>query len=56
MFVGQNGRIWIDGNPDDIMVAVKVIKRIEAETQVVGLTESIKTFLEEHYAHDTRVS
>ncbi len=56
MFVGQNGRIWIDGNPDDIMVAVKVIKKIEAEAQVVGLTESIKAFLEEHYAHDTRVS
>jgi len=56
MFVGQNGRIWIDGNPDDIMVAVQVIKKIEAESQVVGLTESIKAFLEEHYADDNRVS
>lgn len=56
MFVGQNGRIWIEGNPDDIMVAVQVIKKIEAETQVVGLTESIKSFLEERYADDTRVS
>jgi exosome complex component RRP4 len=56
MFVGQNGRIWIEGNPDDIMIAVEVIKKIEAETQVVGLTESIKAFLEEQYADDTRVS
>ena len=56
MFVGQNGRIWIEGNPDDIMIAIQVIKKIEAETQVVGLTESIKSFLEERYADDTRVS
>ena len=56
MFVGQNGRIWIDGNPEDIMVAMQVIEKIEAEAQVLGLTESIKAFLEEHYRSDDRIS
>ncbi|UCE36343.1 MAG: RNA-binding protein [Thermoplasmata archaeon] len=50
MFVGQNGRIWIDGNADDIMVAVSTIERIEAEAQVMGLTDSIKDYLEERYS------
>ena len=49
MFVGQNGRIWIDGNPEDIMVAVEAIDKINAEAQVVGLTDSIKAFLEKSY-------
>ncbi|UCG71225.1 MAG: RNA-binding protein [Thermoplasmata archaeon] len=50
MFVGQNGRIWIDGNPEDIMVAVEAIEKIEAEAQIMGLTESIKAFLEDRYS------
>ncbi len=55
MFVGQNGRIWIDGNAEDIMVAVRAIERIEAEAQIFGLTDSIKTFLEEHYGSQEQV-
>lgn len=50
MFVGQNGRIWIDGSANDIMIAVQAIERIEAEAQVLGLTDSIKAFLEERYS------
>jgi exosome complex component RRP4 len=49
MFVGQNGRIWIDGNANDIMVAIESIEKIEAEAQVLGLTDSIKAFLELRY-------
>jgi exosome complex component RRP4 len=56
MFVGQNGRIWIDGDAKDIMIAVEAIERIEAEAQVMGLTDAIKAFLEEHYSLDARVS
>ncbi|UCE73511.1 MAG: S1 RNA-binding domain-containing protein [Methanomassiliicoccales archaeon] len=56
MFVGQNGRIWIDGDAKDIMIAVETIERIEAEAQVMGLTDAIKAFLEEHYSLDARVS
>jgi exosome complex component RRP4 len=56
MFVGQNGRIWINGETDDIMVVMDVIEKIEAEAQIVGLTEKIKTYLEEKYSADERVS
>jgi exosome complex component RRP4 len=49
MFVGQNGRIWIDGDTDDIHNSISVIKRIEEEAQVIGLTESVKSMLEEIY-------
>lgn len=55
MFVGQNGRIWIDGNSNDIMVAVLAIERIEAEAQVLGLTDSIKAFLEKHYSSNAGI-
>jgi exosome complex component RRP4 len=56
MFVGQNGRIWIDGEANDIMVVMKTIEKIDAEAQVSGLTDSIKEFLEENYASDERIS
>jgi exosome complex component RRP4 len=56
MFVGQNGRIWVDGDAQDIMVVVRAIEKIEAEAQVSGLTDSIKEFLEKHYEADERVS
>lgn len=49
MFVGQNGRIWIDGEVDDIFNTISVIKKIEDEAQVLGLTESVKSMLEEIY-------
>jgi exosome complex component RRP4 len=55
MFVGQNGRIWIDGNTEDIIVAVRAIEKIEAEAQILGLTDSIKTFLEDHYGSEAQV-
>jgi len=53
MFVGQNGRIWIDGEVDDIVNTIHVIKKIEEEAQVLGLTESVKSMLEEMYGPST---
>jgi exosome complex component RRP4 len=53
MFVGQNGRIWIDGELNDIVNAISVIKKIEDEAQVLGLTESVKSMLEEVYGPST---
>ncbi len=42
--VGQNGRIWIDGeNPN---VAIEAIHLIESEAHTQGLTEKVKSFLE----------
>lgn len=56
MFVGQNGRIWINGETEDIMVVMDVIEKIEAEAQVMGLTDSIKAYLEKHYSSNARLS
>jgi exosome complex component RRP4 len=47
IYVGQNGRIWIDGELDDIIKAVKAVKLIEEEAHNMGLTEKIKRLLEE---------
>ncbi len=55
MFVGQNGRIWISGDINDIMVVMQVIEKIEAEAQILGLTDSIQAFLEERYSSDSGV-
>jgi len=46
IYVGQNGRIWVDGEMDDIVRAVKAIQLIEAEAHNLGLTEKVKSLLE----------
>ena len=46
IIVGQNGRIWVDGEMEAVENAVKAIKLIEAEAQSVGLTERLKEFME----------
>ncbi|MBU1914297.1 MAG: exosome complex protein Rrp4, partial [Candidatus Thermoplasmatota archaeon] len=45
IYVGQNGRIWIDGELDNIVRAVQAIKMIEDEAHNLGLTEKVKEFL-----------
>ena len=44
--VGQNGRIWIDGDLERIMKAVEAIKLIEKEAHSKGLTDKVKALLE----------
>lgn len=44
LFVGQNGRVWIDGGNEDL--AIRVLRKIEAEAHVSGLTDQIKDLLE----------
>jgi exosome complex component RRP4 len=46
IYVGQNGRIWIDGELDSIVRAVQAIKMIEDEAHNQGLTEKVKALLE----------
>jgi exosome complex component RRP4 len=46
IIVGQNGRIWVDGEIDAVENAVKAIRLIEVEAQSTGLTERLKEFLE----------
>ncbi len=44
--VGQNGRVWIDGEPKMEIIAVETIKKIEDEAHISGLTDNIKKHLE----------
>src|SRR3989344_859844 len=47
IIVGQNGRIWISGESHEKeMLAVDVIKKIEREAHLEGLTDRIKNYLE----------
>jgi exosome complex component RRP4 len=49
ILVGQNGIVWIQGTePAREMLAVETIKKIEREAHLVGLTDRIKAFLEQH--------
>lgn len=45
MFVGQNGRIWLDGDTDSMIPAVQSIKMIEEESQIHGLTDAVENLL-----------
>jgi exosome complex component RRP4 len=45
IFVGQNGRIWVDGDKESATVAVDAIKMIEREAQTSNLTERVKEFI-----------
>jgi exosome complex component RRP4 len=45
IFVGQNGRIWIDGKDEDIELLSRALRKIEAEAQRSGLTDRIYNFL-----------
>jgi len=46
IYVGQNGRIWIDGDLESIQRTVEAISLIEAEAHNTGLTEKIKHLLD----------
>jgi len=46
IIVGQNGRIWVDGDVAAVANAVKAIDIIDNEAQSIGLTERLKEFLE----------
>jgi exosome complex component RRP4 len=46
IFVGQNGRVWIKGEFENISRLVKAIRKIENEAHTTGLTERISKFLE----------
>jgi len=45
IFVGQNGRIWIDGEEDGIKTVINTIKKIENESLSYGLTNKIEELL-----------
>ncbi|MEA2046560.1 MAG: exosome complex RNA-binding protein Rrp4 [Euryarchaeota archaeon] len=45
MFVGQNGRIWVNGSDEDMDLVLKTILIIEKEAHTTGLTDRIMDFL-----------
>jgi exosome complex component RRP4 len=45
IFVGQNGRIWVDGEEEGINKVIQTIKKIEAESLSYGLTNKIEEVL-----------
>ncbi|MBS3817300.1 MAG: S1 RNA-binding domain-containing protein [Candidatus Thermoplasmatota archaeon] len=47
IFVGQNGRIWIDGDLEGQYLVIKAIEMIEENAQALGLTDAVENFLKE---------
>jgi len=45
IFVGQNGRIWIDGSEDGIKKVIETINMIEDESLSYGLTNKVEELL-----------
>lgn len=46
IIVGQNGVVWVQGEPEMEAYAVNAIKIIEKESHVSGLTDRVKEYLE----------
>ena len=47
IMVGQNGLIWLNGEPEMEALAIRCIKLIEDNSNLQGLTQEIKGLLEE---------
>jgi len=45
IYVGKNGRIWLDGPSDSVSLAMKAIRMVEHEAPSTGLTEKVSAFL-----------
>ncbi|MBR9693055.1 RNA-binding protein [Candidatus Woesearchaeota archaeon] len=46
LIVGQNGIVWLNGDPEQEVLAIEAIRKIEEEAHVPGLTERMKKWLE----------
>ncbi len=46
MMVGQNGKVWIQGTPENELLATKAVRMIENNAHLEGLTDKIKEFIE----------
>lgn len=46
IIVGQNGWVWLEGEPANEVIAFNTIKKIEESSHTSGLTEVIKAHLE----------
>jgi len=50
IFVGKNGRVFLTGG--NITLAIKAIRKIDAEAHTQGLTDAVKEFLEKNKEND----
>ncbi len=50
--VGQNGVIWLQGDPKGEIIAIEAIKIIEEKSHINGLTDEIQKFLEKNKVTD----
>lgn len=46
LFVGQNGRIWVQGEPDEVLAVKDIIHLIDTEAHLPGLTDKVRARLE----------
>jgi exosome complex component RRP4 len=51
IIVGQNGIVWLQGEPQNEVLAVKAIKMVESQSHTSGLTDKIMSFL--NYKEDS---
>ncbi len=47
ILVGQNGVVWVEGPPEKEIEAIDTIRKIEKESHVSGLTDTIKQYLDD---------
>ncbi len=47
LYVGQNGRIWINGEADEVLLAREAIEMIARDAHLPGLTDKVRAFLHE---------
>jgi exosome complex component RRP4 len=47
LYVGQNGRVWLNGDADEVLLAREAIQKIAHEAHLPGLTDRVRAFLEE---------
>ncbi|MHB8632421.1 MAG: exosome complex RNA-binding protein Rrp4 [Thermoplasmatota archaeon] len=47
MFVGQNGRIWINGTAPEVLLAKEAIRMIADHAHLPEMTERVRAFLEQ---------
>jgi len=49
MFVGQNGLVWMDGDPEGVRHTAHAIRLIEERAPLSGLTDLVREYLESAY-------
>ncbi len=47
IIVGMNGIIWLNGEKDNLAMAVNAVKKIDKNAQISGLTDNIKNMIME---------